>query len=213
MKEHRVISNVSLTRDTALLSVENLGINCRPGQCFSLGLPNLKVNREYSIYSGSNATNYDFLIRKVEGGVVSPSLFSLRTGEAVQLGGPYGEFCIDRHNLEDTKFVFISTGTGVAPFHSFVKSYRNLDYQLYFGVREDSELYDLDQYDPERVVRCVSNSGTETPRRVTDALREAKLEPESLYYLCGNRNMITDVVRILKESGVPGGNIYMETFF
>lgn len=213
MKEHKVISNVALTGDTTLLSVENSGISCRPGQCFSLGLADLKVNREYSIYSGKDAQTLDFLIRRVEGGVVSPALFDVKAGDHVQLGGPYGEFCIDRHSLKDNKFVFISTGTGVAPFHSFIRSYEDLDYQLYFGVREDDELYQIDHYEAGRVVSCISNSKSQPRRRVTTALMDAKLDQNALYYLCGNRNMITDAVKIMKEKGIPGGNIFMETFF
>jgi ferredoxin-NADP reductase len=50
-------------------------------------------------------------------------------------------------------------------------------------------------------------------QRVTQLLETSLLPVDSLYYLCGNRMMITDAISILRHKGIPGGAIFTETFF
>lgn len=183
------------------------------GQCFSVGTARLAINREYSMYSAESDPFVDFLIREVDGGVVSSTLASLDEGDEVEVGGPYGSFCLDKSQIASSHYVFIASGTGIAPFASYVKTYPGLNYTAIHGVRTEVELYDHEIYDHQSFIPCVSRPDSGQARRVTDVLRTIDIDPNALFYLCGNRNMITDVVGILRERGIPGGQVFMETFF
>lgn len=165
------------------------------------------------MYSAEDDPFIDFLIRVVDQGAVSTALSHLQDGDDVEVGGPYGSFCLDQERIGDTSYVFIASGTGIAPFASYVKTYPNLDFKILHGVRYEEELYDRDMYNSERYVACVSRPKSGTGRRVTEVLEAMTLDSGALFYLCGNRNMITDVVQILRDKGIPGGRIFMETFF
>lgn len=166
------------------------------------------------MYSAANDDFIDFLIREIPDGVVSPRLGACKEGDLVEIGGPYGDFCLSEEEIGSRRYVFIATGTGVAPFHSFVKSFPSLQYTLFHGVRFEDELYDKDDYDQrsyEIAVSCPKDG--KKGSRITEKLDNKNLDADSVYYLCGNRLMITDAISILRNKGVPGGSIYTETFF
>jgi len=214
MKSYKVMSNRRLTKDTFVLRTERPESKIIAGQCFSVGINSLGINREYSMYSGAEDDFVDFLIRKVEGGALSTALSNLNEGDFVEVGGPYGEFRLDPTSFGAKRFVFISTGTGIAPFHSFCQTYPELDYVLLHGIRLDSEKYDYQDYEEGRYFAFVSKpTNTVSRQYVTQALADRDLFPDELYYLCGNRNMITDCTAILRDKGIHGDSIYTETFF
>jgi ferredoxin--NADP+ reductase len=212
MKSHLVISNTPVGPASFILRVHRGDDPVRAGQCFSVGTADMAINREYSIYSGENDPYLEFFVRRVDDGILTPRLARLQKGDSVYVAGPFGAFCIDEPR-RSAPFVFVATGTGVAPFHSFIRSYPALDYRLYWGVRHESDLTVLSDYDEERVRTCVSRSSSQPTEHVTDALAADELSASAFYYLCGNRSMIIDVTKQLRDKGVPGGNIFMETFF
>ena len=209
-----VLDNRKLTDHTFILRTSRSSEPIEAGQCFSVGTSGLAINREYSMYSAAADPFVDFLIREVEGGAVSSALAKLQIGDEVEVGGPYGSFCLSPEKVaQKQRYVFIASGTGIAPFCSYVKTFPNLDYVMLHGVRHPEEQYDADLYAEGRYVPCVSQPLNGSPRRVTDELTEMHLKEDDLYYLCGNRSMITDCVQILRDRGIPGGRIFMETFF
>ena len=110
--------------------------------------------------------------------------------------------------------VFIASGTGIAPFHSFVNSYPDLDYQLLHGVRYAEEAYDSDIYGRERYTLCTSRDEKgDYQGRITEYLENHPVDKDADYYLCGNSNMIHDVYDILREQGVETGRIHAEVYF
>lgn len=208
-----------LTDSAFVLRVERSGFNFIPGQCVNIGLPEGAVNREYSTYSGLKETNYlEFLIKRVPGGAVSPKLAELRPGDRVTLDGAYGLFVVKNPEDKETKYCFVATGTGLAPFHSFVQSYPWLNYQVLHGVRQLAEDYDRGDYRPERFLACVSRevppaSSGYFHGRVTEYLKSHPVDPQTHYYLCGNSSMINEVYDILRSNQVSGSNIFTEVFF
>lgn len=209
-----VVSNHALTSETFVLRTNKLEHPLVAGQCFSIGVPHVAINREYSIYSGSSEPHYDFLIRRVEGGIVSNALSELKAGDVVDLWGPFGAFTLDQHSILKNKFVFIASGTGIAPFHSFVRSYPNLDYQILHGIRYESEQYDRDDYNEGAYFPCVSRpTSAGKPMRVTDLIEKLEISGDETFYLCGNRNMINDSISLLRRKGINGNQIFTETFF
>ncbi len=211
---HQVESVERVSKHTVVLTLERRNLEFVPGQCFNLGLSSLAINREYSSYSGAQDPYLEFLVREVEQGELSPKLAHLKPGDRVEVDGGYGLFVLEPTQIKKTKYVFIGTGTGIAPFHSFVRSYPELDYLIVHGTRESDEDYHRIHYNKNRYVHCVSqSSGGDVRGRVTDYLSEATLPPQGLFYLCGNRHMINDVFDLLVRRGISTSQIMTEVFF
>lgn len=156
----------------------------------------------------------EFLIKEVKGGAVSSKLRSVVVGDEVDLHGPYGSFTIDPARIEKSHFVFIGTGTGVAPFHSFVRSYPELSYEVIVGIKNTTEKYDEKDYDPSKLTYCVSREPWNGfTGRVTHYLKDRSINPSHIYYLCGNQGMIHNAYDLLRAKGVSGDHIYTEAFF
>jgi len=211
---YKVLQVDFLTASTCLLRVERKDITFRAGQCFSMAPVGLGINREYSIYSGENDDYLEFLIKIIDGGTVTQAIKELKVGDRVEIAGPYGEFCLKPNQIESSQFLFIATGTGIAPFHSFVKTFPHIDYKIVQGIRHNNEKYGVADYEAGRYVACVSQEETRDFKgRVTDYLTELSLSPETISYLCGNRAMIIDTYDILRENNIGGDNIITEVFF
>lgn len=212
MDKYKVLDIQSLTKNTVRIKTERPNVTIRAGQCFNVGVPGMGINREYSMYSAENAPFLEFLIRVVDDGLVSSKLANLKVGDEVEIDGPYGKFCLPSET-KGKKFLFIASGTGVAPFHSFVKSVPDLDYVVVHGIRHADEAYDAKTFAAGCYIPCVSQNAGGDSSRVTDFIRNNIPKAETTVYLCGNRNMIVDTVEILLENGVGGDQIVTEVFF
>ena len=213
IQQARVLSIRHLSDSSYCLRIERNNFKFVPGQCVNIGLVGSGVNREYSTYSGTGDNYLEFLIRKVAGGSVSVDLSQLKPGQEVTLDGAYGTFIIKKPT-KTGKYFFIGSGTGIAPFHSYVKSYPKIDFQILHGIRFESEQYDRQDYGKGRYIACVSKGkGGNFSGRVTQYLKKKSLPTDALYYLCGNRAMINDVYDILRKRGINGSNIFTEVFF
>jgi NAD(P)H-flavin reductase len=212
MRTYKVLGNFRKSAKTFCLRVERPVDLIRAGQCFNIGIPGYDINREYSMYSNADENFLDFLIRSVEGGLVSSRLETLKKGDVVEIDGPYGEFCLPNDYLSK-KFIFICSGTGIAPFHSFISTYKNLNYLLVHGIRDGSEMYDRSDYDKDKYIACISKNSNGKSLRVTDYIRDHIYDADSIVYLCGNKNMIIDSVELLLERGFSGSQIISEVFF
>ncbi len=211
----KIIGNERLSNSTFMLTVERPDIEIKAGQCFNIGTNEAGVNREYSMYSDANADFVQFLIKEVEFGVVSPRIARLTVGDEVELEGPYGEFCIENAiDRGDKAFTFIGTGTGIAPFRSFVKSFPTIDYKVIHGIRSEEERYHYDEYRDGTYTACLSRptSGA-TPERVTNFITKKPINDGSTVFICGNRKMISEVFDICREQGISGDRLFTEVFF
>ncbi len=214
MKAYRLLAIDHLTEHTFRLRTERPDGVIKAGQCFNLGLPGLGINREYSIYSTVNSGYLDFLIRSVDNGLVSRQLQQTRPGDLIEIDGPYGEFYLEEPIDEHVRYLFIGTGTGIAPFHSFVETYKNLSYTILHGVRTEEECYHAFDYHDGCYQACISKPSNGRPgQRVTDSLVDIPMSVNTNVYLCGNRNMIVDVYEILSKTIISSDQIKAEVFF
>ncbi len=169
--------------------------------------------REYSVYSCPTDDFLEILVKRVEGGYVSTRLAELREGDPVAVDGPFGFFTIDE-DWRDHRYVFIATGTGVSPFHNFVRSYPAIDYSVLHGIRGLTERYEYEDFAPERYTTCISRDASgDFHGRVTDYLRSHEIDVEARYYLCGNCDMIYEAFDILQDAGVPHNQLFAEVYF
>ena len=214
--EHRVQAIRRLSPSAYLLRLERGELAFEPGQYVTLGLPGSTARREYSIYSGSGDPFLEVLIKQVEGGTVSHQLARLAPGAALEVDGPFGYFLIPEA-VRGRPLLFVASGTGIAPFHCFVRSYPGLDYRLLHGVRTASETYDRHCYPRDRYLACLSREAAATAAgfagRVTAYLRAHPAIPGTLCYLCGNSEMIFEAFDILKAAGIPGTDLFAEVYF
>lgn len=211
---HRILDVRELTENTFLLRFERLGLQFRAGQYITLGLPGARQHREYSIYSGEEDDHLEVLIREIPDGDISPQLKTIRAGQFVEVNGPLGFMKVDREKLASGKFVLIASGTGIAPFRSFIRSHPEMDYLLLHGVRYGKEAYDRGEYDPDRYVRCTSRDEEgDFKGHVTSYLDRMKIDKDMVFYVCGNSSMVYEVYSRLDSRGIESRNIHSEVYF
>lgn len=212
-KLHRILQVKYLTPDTFIIRLERKNFEFKAGQHVHVKIPGNPKHREYSVYSGEQDDYLEFLVKEVKDGYLTPMLKKRKEGDFLQITGPAGQFKI-RENHMDKKFLFIASGTGISPFHCYIKTYAHLDYKILHGVRYSNEAYEKDAYDPSRIVVCTTGDNqSDFYGRVTEYLKQNPTSHETLVYLCGNYNMIVDSMEILKQQGFPREQIYVETYF
>lgn len=212
--QHKIQSIRTLTDSTYIIRMEKRNFEFRSGQYLSLGLPEDVNMREYSIYSGTADPYLEVLIKEVQEGDVSVILKKTRVGQALNVEGPYGFFTLKDEEVKNKKFLFLATGTGISPFHSFIKTYPNLDYTLIHGIRYSNESYEKMAYDSKRYVSATSkDSKGDFNGRLTSYLKTLNPSSETLCFLCGNVDMIHDAYDILQDKGIPVDQIHSEVYF
>ena len=214
MNRHQVLSVRDITSETFVVRMERKGLQFQTGQFITVRDVRTGERREYSVYSGESDDYLEILVREVRGGKVSGKLKRLRFGDQLEVEGPFGFFKFHPGVFVPPDFLFIATGTGISPFHSFVRTHPGMDYRLVHGVRYANEAYDHTDFDPQRVVLCTSrDEAGQFHGRVSDYLRTLQLKPATHCFLCGNSQMIGDVFDILTGKGIPVSNIYSEVYF
>jgi NAD(P)H-flavin reductase len=199
---------------TFVIRLERNNLQFQTGQFVLLNIKGLIDQREYSIYSGENEEFIEVLVREINGGKISGRLKQLKEGQEIGVDGAFGFFRFDPIQFSSKKFLFVATGTGISPFHSFVKTYPDLNYSLVHGVRYGNEAYDHADFEKDKVVLCTT--GDESGNyigRVTDYLRDKTVDADTNCFLCGNSEMISELFDLLLEKGVPVSNIYTEVYF
>lgn len=213
--ELKVIGIRDLTPTTYVIRFDRNGIPFRAGQHILLGIKGEIDTREYSVYSAEQDDYFEVLIREVKEGLVSKELRNVKPGEALNFEKPVGYFTLKDEDIHTRKFLFIASGTGIGPFHSFVKSYPGLDYKLLHGIRYGYEAYDKDDYDKNRLVRCTSRDRKgDFHGRVTPYLvKHPAIDKDTICFFCGNVEMIHEAYDIMLKQGIPSQNLFAEVYF
>lgn len=169
--------------------------------------------------------------KKVNPGVCSSYIFSLKPGDKITISGPYGEFF-----LKDTQreMMFIGGGAGMAPmrshlFHLFktVKTDRKVTF--WYGARSKKEIFYADEFreieknfpnfdftvalsEPLPEDNWEGDTGF-IHQVIYDNYLSKHEEPEELeYYLCGPPMMNDAATKMLIDLGVPQENIAYDDF-
>ena len=208
----------------------------QPGQYATLGLmgPAGKlVQRPMSISSSADdLSEYEFFIRLVEGGALTPLLWERNLGDPINIKGPKGKFLLQE---DSRRALFVASGTGLAPFMSMIETLRGRgqtrDIVLLHGVSHDYDLAWREQLTelqesggfPLRYVgtvsrpqRCPEWTGcTGRVEAIVDGqLDEHGLTPEdTTIYLCGNPDMITAVEEVAADRGFPPEQVRKELYW
>jgi len=211
----RVTAVKSHGADIVELSLERLDLAFEPGDCMALYSEEGRVSRPYSLAAGTADADLRFLIRRMAGGDVSPFLCSRKPGDVVRVSPPFGWFRPGAQAAQ-RPFVFMATGTGIAPFFAYLRSPGAVrPAALWYGCRVASDLVDPEwlrdrggaRFAVSREMAAGCHHG-----RITDCLDQLP-QGEFDYYLCGLDSMIDEVTRHLQTQRVPLTRIHRECFF
>lgn len=214
MRSHKIIEIRNLNPSTYVIQMEKNNFTFKTGQYITLGFSGSIDRREYSIYSSEKDKYLEVLIKEIDEGLVSKKLRKCKPGDFLDVDGPFGHFSLQENELETKKFLFIATGTGISPIHSFVATHPNLNYTLIHGVRQENEAYERDTYKNGNYVLCTSRENTGNFHgRVTEYLKLNPVSSDTICYLCGNCHMIYEAYDILEKQGITLGPIHTEVYF
>jgi len=211
---HKIEQIRHLNDSTFVIQIERKGLNFIPGQHLVVGKNGDKEFRQYSLYNSINDPYFEILVKEVEKGVVTPKLKNMKAGDELEINGPMGYFTLSELTRKTKPVVMIATGTGIAPFKSFISSYPGMDYKLIHGVRTGEEAYNKELYAKDRYILCTTrdNSG-QIKGRVTDYIKNNTFSKDTQFYLCGNSEMIFDAMEILKDKGMVANQMFAEVYF
>jgi ferredoxin/flavodoxin---NADP+ reductase len=208
-KLHLVIEKKELSPSVFILRLERNGFLFEPGQYVFVNFPESRQVREYSIFNGVDDPYIELLIKEVSDGCMSKKLKNIPQGSELEIDGPFGFFTLNEKFYTIPPLLLIATGTGISPFHSFIRSNPSLKYLLLHGVRYGDESYR--HVFSDRYIICTSrdNSGN-FHGRVTDYQEDHPVSKDYWCYLSGNYGMIEDMTDILVRQGIPYEHILSE---
>lgn len=212
--QHRVVAVRTLSGSLFELVLERDGLEFMPGDCVALQTER-GLSRPYSMASGVGEKELRFLIRKLDGGEVSPWLAAREEGDVVTLSAPFGWFRPGQ-DQGNAPFVFLATGTGIAPFLSSLRSLYVAPLACFYGVRETAEAVGRSFIESRSPLRLAVSREVNTAHhygRITDLIAPADFPDETHYYLCGHEGMINEVSSRLLQAGVPLKQLHREVFF
>jgi len=227
--EARLIESVELAPEVRHFVYEAEGaerLDFLPGQfvCLSDLIQGKKITRAYSLASAPNGTGrFELCLNRVEQGHLSPRLFEMRPGDAMEMTPALGTFVL-RDPPRDS--IFIATGTGIAPFRSLLQGHLTASspaFTLLFGVRYESHIYY--RADFEEMARRFPHFRFWPTLSRPDAgwagrsghvqihLEEAIGARRDLdVYLCGLKQMVDSTRGMLKEMGFDRKQIRYEKY-
>ena len=211
-----------------------------PGQYMTIGVlvDGKIVQRPYSVASPpivSGTEGYEFYVRLVQGGTFTPLLWRMPLGQAMRMIGPKGKFTLRPD--DDRTHIFISSGTGNAPFVSMMRQLladgrprravflNGVSYAHELGYRDVLEQWERSGEYPVTFIPTVSRPDdplnaewTGRTGRVESILGpvadELGLTPEnSIAYICGNPDMILTAEQTLLERGYAEDQVLKELYW
>lgn len=237
-----LVRRVDQTDDLAYVWVKFDGdpVPFEPGQYMTIGVfaDGKLIQRPYSVASApADAADegYEFYIRLVPIMRFTTLLWRLPAGHRMRMIGPKGKFLLEPD--DDRTHLFVSTGTGIAPFISMMRELRaegrprrtvvlhGCSYVDELGYRDLLEGWERDGSYPVRYVPTISRPAD--PRNAAWTGRTGRVEtvvgsvcedlglrPEStVVYICGNPEMIVRVEEVLAERGFPDFHVKKELYW
>ena len=198
----------------------NKSLEFLAGQYIDLSVKGIK--RSYSIASTPLDSEIELLIKNYTGGQFSNYLFNeAKVNDLMRIEGPKGTYILPKDIPQN--LIFISTGTGIAPNLSLIKSVLNEDtiqssqITLIHGQRTAKEhIYSIeDDINGIKIIKCTSRESVEgfIQGYVQDAVKELELDiSNSLVFACGNPQMIKELKMQMFALGLKEKNFKSDVF-
>ena len=212
--EHLVTDVRIINNDLFELILERGELEFMPGDCTAVYTDSDK-SRPYSISSGSKEDELRFLIRKMEGGEVSPWLMERQAGDVIRITPPFGWFRPGQ-DIGNAPFVFLATGTGIAPFLSYLNTFERPAEQCLYGIRRKADAVGfskLNNWCPTQLAISQEDGHEHHHGRITELLDTLPLDAETHYYCCGLESMVNEATERLQQKGIKLMQIHREVFF
>lgn len=234
----KVVENRHWTDTLFSLRVEGAALDFQAGQFvrIALDIDGQRVARAFSFVNPPQDPTLEFYGVIVPEGPLSPRLARLRTGDALYVAGNPAGFLVLREVPDAQTLWLISTGTGLAPFLSILRTeapwqrFKNI--VVVHAVRHAAELTyrEVIQKTGARYVTIVSRESApgSLAGRIPAAIADGRLEkaagvalsPETSHVmLCGNPQMLKDAQAALAARGMrkhrrrTPGHITVESFW
>ncbi|HSO29247.1 MAG TPA: FAD-binding oxidoreductase [Candidatus Sulfomarinibacteraceae bacterium] len=215
-------------------------VHFEPGQYLTLGVvvDGKVLQRPYSVASApqvSGTDGYEFYVRLVPVIRFTTALWRLPIGHRMRMIGPKGKFLLEPD--DDRTHLYVSTGTGIAPFISMIRDtmirgdrrrtvvLHGSSFAEELGYRGYLEGLEREKSYPVTYVPTVSRPND--PRNVGWAGRTGRVEgvvaavckdlglkaDRTVVYICGNPEMILNVERELMGRGFPEFHVKKELYW
>jgi len=196
------------------------------------------LQRPYSVASAPSVAGtegYEFFVRLVPILRFTAALWRLPVGHRMRMIGPKGKFMLEPD--DDRAHLYISTGTGIAPFVSMIREtmtrgdvrrtvlVNGCSFAHELGYRDELEAWEADPRYRLTYVPTVSrrtdprNAGWSgkfgrAEQVVEEVCREQGLEPDrTVVYICGNPEMILNAEADLMARGFPEFHVKKELYW
>ncbi|MCD4818173.1 MAG: 2Fe-2S iron-sulfur cluster binding domain-containing protein [Candidatus Cloacimonetes bacterium] len=227
---------VDLTYDIKELTIKLIepnDVSFKAGQYVQLEAPKYEkskqpISRAYSISCTPEMKGYiQLIIRRVPEGICTTYVFDyLKENDVINLTGPFGDFLIQE---TDADMIFIAGGSGKAPIKSMVEflTAKNCERRMVymFGARTQKDLYFTEMFEnfENKLANFKYVPVLSQPEKDSDwqgrtgyipkYFDEFIINPKNTEaYLCGSPGMLSAVVKVLKQKGVPEDKIYFDSF-
>ena len=198
----------------------NKSLEFLAGQYIDLSVKGIK--RSYSISSTPSDSEIKLLIKNYKGGQFSNYLFNeAKINDLLRIEGPKGSYILPKDISKHV--LFISTGTGIAPNLSMIKTalaegkVKESQITLIHGQRTAAEhVYSLeDAFDGIEIILATSREKVEgfVQGYVQDALKGLDLNLQNtLIFACGNPQMIKELKSQMITMGLEEKNFKSDVF-
>jgi ferredoxin--NADP+ reductase len=194
--------------------------------------------RPYSVAStplDAGTSGYEMYVRLVPIERFTSLLWRLPVGHRMRMIGPKGRFMLEPD--DERTHLFVSTGTGIAPFIAMIRQTQRLgdlrrtvvlngcSYVDELGYRNELEGWQADETYPLTYVPTISrptdprNAGWDgrtgrAEQVVSDVCADLALDPDNtVVFICGNPDMIVNVESILMDIGFPEFHVKKELYW
>lgn len=188
----------------------------KAGQHYEICLPGQNVIRKYSVVSPVHQKDFlEFGVQLIDGGALSPVLWSLKEGDELEIRGPLGEsFVWDSSN--SGPLVLIGAGSGITPllsiYHSYIDAYPDGQSVFIMSAKDSSRIMKYDLIRDKITTRFTATEGRIDLDFLKKNISHLAVNKKTEVYICGPDNFIDDMVDNVLELGFMEDKIKSERF-
>jgi NAD(P)H-flavin reductase len=232
----KIHNKIQISKNTILLNFKFINnkdfevFNFIAGQFIQLFfvVDGKEYRRSYSIANSpenfKQTQALEIAISFVENGKASELFAQDQVDIPIQIRGPFGLLTLPK--VVSGKLIFIGTGTGLAPYRSMLQNLtvdflNNYSATIISGFRYENEAIfqqDFNSYDNIKKIVCLSRETNiklqhTVKGRVQQAIKMLDLNSKTdTVYLCGNPNMIDDLLVYFKNLNFTSKQIKREKY-
>jgi ring-1,2-phenylacetyl-CoA epoxidase subunit PaaE len=194
-----------------------------------------ELRRSYSICSSPHENELRVAIKKVKNGKVSTYINeNLKTGDAVEVMVPMGNFFTEMNPSNKKNYVLFAGGSGITPMLSILKTVLKSEpdstITLFYGNNDESSIIFKKQIEQLAIANSdrlnvihvlntapaghpVSLQGMMTKEKDIELIKNyVNTSVENEYFICGPGPMMDNVVAALKELKINESTVHIEYF-